>query len=197
MYLQKGANLSEEESIRSTHSDDCFLQDTADRNTAVHYAYGAHGNGSGSVLQICVSAVVASYGAEAVRPVNTKKERADLNIAEDSRAAFIARKDVETFLLVPNLSTVHGHILAHLDIADLNLSGGGRQRDKPTLTADEVFLGSSVDGMRKRNMMAALAFQKIELYRQNVLYVTLQNGTCSWYALMDQAFQDSEKIAGF
>jgi len=141
-----------------------------------------------------VSAVVASYGAEAVRPVNTKKERADLNIAEDSRAAFIARKDVETLLLVPNLSTVHGHILAHLDIADLNRSGGGRQRDKPTLTADEVFLGSSVDGMRKRNMMAALAFQKIELYHQNVLYVTLQNGTCSWYALMDQAFQ--EKIAG-
>ena len=119
MYLQKGANLSEEESIRSTHSDDCFLHATADRNTAVHYAYGAHGNGSGSVLQICVSAVVASYGAEAVRPVNTKKERAELNIAEDSRATFIARKDVETFLLVPNLSTVHGHILAHLDIADL------------------------------------------------------------------------------
>ena len=127
MYLQKGgANLSEEESIRSTHSDDCFLHATADRNTAVRYAYGAHGNGSGNVLQICVSAVVASYGAGAVRPMNRKKERAHLNIVEDSRAAFFARKDFETLLLVPNLSTVHGHILARLDIADLNLSGGGR-----------------------------------------------------------------------
>ena len=77
-----GANLSEEESIQSTHSDDCFFHATAHRNTAVRYAYGAHGNGSGSVLQICVSAVVASYGAEAVQPVNRKKERADLKTAK-------------------------------------------------------------------------------------------------------------------
>jgi len=115
-----------------------------------------------------VSAVVASYDAKAVRPVNRKNERADLSIAEDSRAAFFAREVFETLLLVLNLSTVHGHILAHLDIADLNLSWGGRQHDKPTLTADEVFLGSSVDWMRKHNTMAALAFRKTELYHQNV-----------------------------
>jgi len=91
-----------------------------------------------------------------------------INIAEDSHAAFFARKYFETLLLVPNLSTVHGHILAHLDIADLNLSGGGRQHDKPTLIADQVFLGTSVEGMRKHNTMAALAFRKTELYHQNV-----------------------------
>ena len=159
-------------------SDDCFLHATADRNTAVRYAYGAHGNENGSMLQIFVSAVVASYGAKEVRPVNRKKKRANLNIAEDSRAAFFARKYFETLSLVPNLSTVHGHILAHLDLADLNLGGGGRQRDKPTLTADEVFLGSSVDEMRKHNTMAALAFQKQnDLIR---MYVTVRNGTCSW-----------------
>jgi len=73
------------------------------------------------------------------------------------------------------LSTVHGHILAHLDIADLNLGRGGRQRDKPTLTVDEVFLGSSVDGMRKHNTMAALAFEKSELYHQNVRDCAKQN----------------------
>ena len=115
------ANLSAEDSIQSTHSDDCFFHATADRNTAVRYAYGAHGNGSGSVSQICVPAVVSSYGAEAVRLVNRKNKLADLNNAEDSRAAFFARKDFETLLLVPNLSTVNGHILAHLDVADLNL----------------------------------------------------------------------------
>ena len=65
----------------------------------VRYAYGAHGNGSGSVLQICVPVVVVSYGAEAVRPVNKKNERADLSIAEDNRAAFFARKIFETLLL--------------------------------------------------------------------------------------------------
>ena len=119
-----GANLSEEESIQSKHSDDCFLHATADRNTAMRYAYGAHGNGSASVLQICVSAVVVSCGAKTVRLVNRKNERVDLNIAEDSRAAFFARKYFETLLLVLNLSTVHGHNLAHLDIADLNLGGG-------------------------------------------------------------------------
>jgi len=86
-----GANFSQEESIQSTHSDNCFLHAIADRNTPVRYAHGAHGNGSGSVLQICVSKVVALYGAEAVRPVNRKKERADLNIPEDGRAAFFAR----------------------------------------------------------------------------------------------------------
>jgi len=91
----------------------------------VRYAYGGHGNKSESVLQICLSAVVVSYGAKSVRPVNRKNERADLNIAEDSRAVFYARKDFETLLLVPNLSTVHGHILAHLDIADLKLSAAG------------------------------------------------------------------------
>ena len=161
-----GAKLSEEESIRSTHSDECFLHATADRNTAVRYAYGAHGNGSGSVLQICVPAVVVSYGAKAVQPVNRKNERAHLSIAEDSRAAFFARKDSQTLLLVPNPSTVDGHILAHLDVADLHLGARGGQRDKPTLTADEVFLGSSVAGMRKHNTMAALAFGKTELYHQ-------------------------------
>jgi len=77
-----GANLSEEKSIQSTHSDDCFLRAAVDRNTAVRYAYDAHSNGSGSVLQLWVSAVVASYGTEAVWPVSRKSERADLNIAE-------------------------------------------------------------------------------------------------------------------
>ena len=61
------------------------------------------------MLQICVPAVVVSYGAEAVRLVNRKNERADLNIAEDSRAAFFARKDFETLLLVPNLSSRYTH----------------------------------------------------------------------------------------
>jgi len=176
---KEGANLREDESIRSTHEDECFLHPTDDRNTAVRYAYGAHGNGSGigsgSVLQICVPAVVASYGAEAVRPVNRKNERADLNIAEDSRAAFFARKDFETLMLVHNLSTVDGHILAHLDVADLTLGEGGGPRDKPTLTTDEVLLGSSVNGMRKHNMIAALAFQKREIYQQNVRDCAKQN----------------------
>jgi len=85
---------------------------------------------------MCVPAVVASYGAEAVQPVSRKNERADLNIAEDSHAAFFARKEFETLLLVPKLSTADGHILAHLDVAKLNLGGGGGQRDKPTLTTD-------------------------------------------------------------
>jgi len=168
------ANLSEEESIRSTHSDDCFLRATANRSTAERYAYGTHGNESGSVLKY----VCLQWWHHMVRRVNRKKECADLNIAGDSRAVFFARKEFETLLLVPNLSTVHGHILAHLDIADLKLSRGGRQRDKPTLTADEVFLSSSVDEMRKHNTMAALAFQKQnDLIR---MYVTVRNGTCSW-----------------
>jgi len=38
------------------------------------------------------------------------------------------------------------------------------QRDKPTLTTDEIFMGSSVDGMRKHNTIAALAFKKTETY---------------------------------
>jgi len=120
------------------------------------------------VSQICVTSVVVSYGAKAVRPVNRQNERADLNIAEDSRAAFFAWKDFETLLLVPNLSTVDGHILAHLDVADLHLGVRRGQRDKPTLTADEVFLGSSVDGMHKHNTMAAFAFRKTDIYHQNV-----------------------------
>jgi len=131
-----GANLSEGESIQSTHSDDCFLHATANRNTAVCYTYDAHGNESGGVSQMCVPAVVASYGAEAVQPVSRKNERADLNIAEDSHAAFFARKEFETLLLVPKLSIADGHILAHLDVAKLNLGEGGGQRDKPTLTTD-------------------------------------------------------------
>jgi len=53
-----------------------------------------------------------------------------------------------------------------LRICNLGVRGG--QRDKPTLTADEVFLGSSVDGMRKHNTMEALAFRKTEIYHQNV-----------------------------
>jgi len=66
---------------------DCFFHATADQNTAVRYAYGAYGSGSGSVLQISVPAVVALYGAEVVRPVCTKSERVELNIAEDGREA--------------------------------------------------------------------------------------------------------------
>jgi len=46
----------------------------------------AHGNGSESVLQICVRAVVASHGVEAVRLVSKKSDYADFNIAEDNRA---------------------------------------------------------------------------------------------------------------
>jgi len=110
----------------------------ADQTTVVHYAWSAHGNGSERVLQICVSAVVASYGAEAVRPVSKKSERDDFNIAEDSNAVFFARKDFETLLLVQQLSSADGHILAHLDVSDLYLGKGGRQRDKPTLTTDLV-----------------------------------------------------------
>ena len=120
------------------------------------------------MLQICVSAVVASYGVEAVRPVSKKSERADSNIAEDSRTAFFARKDFETLLLVQQLSCADGHILAHLDVEDLNLGEGGGQHDKPTLTTDAVLLGSFVDGMRKHNKIAALAFQKTEIHHQNV-----------------------------
>ena len=83
VFAKGAAALSEEESIRSTHSDDCLIHATADRNSAVRYTYGAYGIGSGSVLQILVPAVVASYGAEALRPVCTKSRRVDLNIAED------------------------------------------------------------------------------------------------------------------
>ena len=105
-----GANVSEEESIRSTLSEICFLHATADRNTAVRYAYGAHGNGSGNVVQVCVPAVVASYGAQAVRPLSRKNESVNLNIAEDSCAAFFAWKDFEKLMLVQKLSTEDGHI---------------------------------------------------------------------------------------
>jgi hypothetical protein len=168
VFAKGAAALSEEESIRSTHSDDCLIHATADRNSAVRYTYGAYGIGSGSVLQILVPAVVASYGAEAVRPVSTKSERVDLNIAEDGRAAFFAQKDFETLLLVRQLSTVDGHVLAHLDVADLNLGDRLGRSTKPTLMTDEVFLNSSVDGMRKYNMLAAMAFQKTEMYQQNV-----------------------------
>jgi len=141
----------------------------------VRYAYGAYGNGIGSVLQISVPAVVASYGAEVVRPICIKSERVQLNIAEDGRVAFFARKDFETLLLVWQLSTVDGHILAHLDVADLNLGDWLEQNTKPTLTTDEVFLGSSVDGMRKHNMLAAMAFQKTDMYQRNVQDCVNQN----------------------
>ena len=134
----------------------------------MRYAYGAYGNGIGSVLQISVPAVVASYGAEVVRPVCTKGERVQLNIAEDGRAALFARKDFETLVLVWQLSTADGHILAHLDVADLNLGGWLERSTKPTLMTDEVFSSSSVDGMRKHNMLAAMAFRKTETYQQNV-----------------------------
>ena len=134
----------------------------------MHYAYGAYGDGSGSVLQILVPAVVASYGAEAVRPVSKKSKRVDLKIAEDGRAAFFAWKDFETLLLVRQLSTVDGHILAHLDVADLNPGNRLGRSTKPTLTTDEVFMGPSLDGMRKHNMIAAMAFRKTETYQQNV-----------------------------
>jgi len=97
-----------------------------------------------------------SYGAEAVRPVNRKNERADLNIAEDSRAAFFARKFWRHYCWFPTWE----QILAHLDVANLNLSEGGEHHDKPTLKTDEGFLGSSVDGMRKRYTIAALVFRK-------------------------------------
>jgi len=129
--VKGGANLREEESIWSTHSDNCFLHAMANRNTAVRCAYGVHGNGSGSVLQVCVPAVVVSYGAEAVRPVNRKNEHADLNIAEDSCATFFDQQDFETLLLDPKLSTVDGHILTHLDVADLNLGEGEEQTNQP------------------------------------------------------------------
>jgi len=162
------ADLSEEESIQSTHSDDCFLHATADQNTAVRYAYGAYGNGSGSVLQISVPAVVAFYGVEAVRPVCTKNERVESNFARNGRAAFFSRKDFETLLLVQQLGTADGHILAHLDVADQKLGDRLGRSTKPTLMTDEVFLNSSVDGMRKHNMLAAMAFQKTEMYQQNV-----------------------------
>ena len=97
-----------------------------------------------------------SYGAGAVRPVNRKNERADLNIAEDSRAAFFARKFWRHYCWFPTWE----QILAHLDVANLNLSEGGAQHDKPILTTDEGFLGSSLDGMRKRYTIAALVFRK-------------------------------------
>jgi len=100
--------------------------------------------------------------------VCTKSERAELNIAAYGRAAFFARKDFETLLLVRQLSTTDGHILAHLEVTDLNLRDWLDQSAKPTLTTDEVFLGSSVDGMRKHNILAAMAFRKTEKYQKNV-----------------------------
>ena len=112
------------------------------------------------MLQISFPAVVASYGAEAVRPVFTKNERVELNIAQNGLTAFFARTDFETLLLVQQLSTAHGHILAHLDVAVLKLGDRLGRSTKPTLTTDEVFLNSSVDGMRKHNMLAAMAFRK-------------------------------------
>jgi len=107
-----GTNLSEEESIRSAHSEVCFLRATADRKTAVRYAYGALGNGSASVVQVCEPAVVASYGAQAVRPLSRKNESVNLNIAEDGCTAFFAWKDVEKLMLVQKLSTADGHNFA-------------------------------------------------------------------------------------
>jgi len=65
--------------------------------------------------------------------------------------------------------------LAHLDVADLNLGDWLEQNTKPTLTTDEVFLGSSVDGMRKHNMLAAMAFQKTDMYQRNVQDCVNQN----------------------
>ena len=115
--------------------------------------------------------------------MNKKNERVDLNIAEDSRAAFFARKEFDSLLLVRNLSTVDGHILAYLDVADLNLVEVGGQLDKPTLTTDEIFLRSSVDGMRKHNIIAALAFQRWLSRKQKYIirmYVTVRSEICSW-----------------
>jgi len=66
-------------------------------------------------------------------------------------------------------------VLAHLNVADLNLGEGGGQRGIPTLTTDEVFLCSSVDGMCKHDTIAALAFQKTEMYQQNVRDCTKRN----------------------
>jgi len=119
VYLQKGEPASVKKSQFGQPIQMTASYTPQPTETLVRYAYGAHGNGSGSVLQICVPAVVVSYGAKAVQPVNRKNERAHLSIAEDSRAAFFARKDFETLLLVPNLSTVDGHILANLHVAHL------------------------------------------------------------------------------
>jgi len=56
--VKGAAALNEKESIQSTHANDCFLHATVDQNTTVRYAYGAYGNGSGSVLQISVPVMV-------------------------------------------------------------------------------------------------------------------------------------------
>jgi len=74
----------------------------------------------------------------------------------------------ETLLLVHQLSTTDVHILAHLDVADLNRGEGLGQSNKSTLITHEVFLGSSVAGMRKHNMTAAVASQRAEMHQQNV-----------------------------
>jgi len=45
----------------------------------------------------------------------------------------------------------------------------------PTLIVHEVFLGSSTDGMRNHNTIVASAFQKTEIYHQNVRYCSKRN----------------------
>ena len=78
------------------------------------------------VLHICVSAAVASYGAKAVRQVNRKKELT-LSLLKMVVQLSLQGNILRLYCSLPTseLSTVHGHILAHLDIADLNLGRGG------------------------------------------------------------------------
>jgi len=100
---------------------------------------------------------------------------AAFNKKKNCLSSFFSRQDFETLLLVRQLSTADGHILAHLHVADLNLEDRFERSTKPTLTTDEVFLGSSVDGMRKHNMLAAMAFRKTDMYQRNVQDSTNRN----------------------
>ena len=78
------AALSEEEAIRRTHEDDCFLHASMDRLTAMRYAWGDGTRGGGLVLMLDVDAIVKTYGQDAVRDVSTASGRASVNIQEPS-----------------------------------------------------------------------------------------------------------------
>jgi hypothetical protein len=78
------AALSEEEAIRRTHGDDCFLHASMDRLTAMRYAWGDGRQGGGLVLMLDVDAIVKTYGQDAVRDVSTASGRASVNIQEPS-----------------------------------------------------------------------------------------------------------------
>jgi hypothetical protein len=171
-YLDSGfiqpkgcANLTPAESIRDTHADDCFLHASADRLTAVKYAFGRNGQGGGLVLALDRDAIAETYGADVICEVSYSTGRIKYAIDEYTKAGFYARKDFECLLQVPCLTVQDGHILQCLDINVLKLETATTSSRSGTLKTDEVFLQSDPDGLKQHNDIAAEAYEGSMAYR--------------------------------